>query len=187
MHFSVIRKFDEDDNLVFDQEEMDIHGQSFSSIDRKKDLDDKGIVYPYDENETITNGIVSSSIIDHHDDDKHLIKHTEIRICNTNEKDDLEYQLIQASASIVLTDTEESIARDYFFANNLIKTEDMYYESRDMINEQWFKTFDKCIQIYKDFTTAKVISDRFVEEKTIDVNLFAHDQIKRFNLFGDTE
>lgn len=137
---------------------LDLNTQAFSSIDKKKDLKDLGIVYPFDPEGSPENYVSASSIIDHHNGDYELLKHTEVRVCN-KQANDLVYDKINVSTSVVILDQKASMARKQFDADST-KDKECYIEQYNNLTID-----EKIYEIYKKHDTYKFFSPDNVTEK----------------------
>lgn len=73
-------------------ERLSISSQSFSGTDKNKNGSSKGVVFPLACNKSVSNTLNISSIIDHHNDDICLIKHTEARLATADvDKNKVDY------------------------------------------------------------------------------------------------
>lgn len=118
-----------------EQKQEYIGSQSFSGIDLDKNKDELGIVYPYDYKETIINGVTSSSIIDLHSDENTLLKHTEVRVCNTTDKDKLVYEQLDTTSIVICEKENVSYAKKMLYG--LLNNNDCvegYIESSNRIS-----------------------------------------------------
>lgn len=99
---------------------LNLSTQSFSHTDLNLDENNLGIVYPYDNKETIPLTTCVSSIIDHHNGDNFLMKHTEVRTAETKDNK-LVYDKINQSTSLTLINISQaqSAIRDMkFYSEN---------------------------------------------------------------------
>lgn len=156
MHFSFTDK---------EQKEIYLSTQSFSSIDLDRDEKESGIVYPYDYKEKIENGITTSSIIDLHNTDDRLIKHTETRLCNTIDADRIEYQKLETISMVIDEENKKSLANRLLFG--ILDKQDSlkgYIESQDKIN-----ITDELLEIIKEYKNFEhsytLIDSKHVSEK----------------------
>lgn len=190
-------KLVKEDNKVI-LKELSLSHQSFSGTDYGKSKDDIGIVFPYDIDSDIKNGLSASSIIDHHNDDSHLIKHTEVRVCNKG-KDKLEYEELETIGLVIqdLEDDKVSEARMFIFDEKQ-EEELFYYEAEKPIklsNEiiTLMNVYDKFkytfVDIKEDLVkkkeTTSLTTYSSIKEGT-DGNLFdfATDNIEKESLFN---
>ena len=168
-----------------DYAHLDIGSQHFSGGDYSKTkADDLGIVFPYNPAKEIKNGFVVSSLIDHHSDNYHLLKHTEARDCNTI-GDDLVYSEM-LTASIVIHENElghKSGAINGFFYGNNEFIEIAYIEAKAPIvmNEN-----NTMMEIYKEFPTITFIDKDNIQEKKYEFKRYdyTNDGWRTPSLFG---
>lgn len=73
------------------QERLDIRQQSFSGTDLNTSTDKMGIVYSFEPNKLTDKQHTVSSIIDHHNNDICLVKHTEARSVECDSDDEVRY------------------------------------------------------------------------------------------------
>lgn len=73
------------------QERLDIRQQSFSGTDLNTSTDKMGIVYSFAPNKLTDKQHTVSSIIDHHNNDICLVKHTEARSVECDSDDEVRY------------------------------------------------------------------------------------------------
>lgn len=73
------------------QEKLNIREQSFSGTDLNTSTDKMGIVYSFEPNKLTDKQHTVSSIIDHHDNDICLVKHTEARSVECDSDDEVRY------------------------------------------------------------------------------------------------
>ena len=167
---------------------LDIGSQHFSGEDYSKTkADDLGIVFPYNPAEKIENGFVVSSLIDHHSDNYHLLKHTEARDCNTI-GDDLVYSEM-LTASIVIHENElghQSSAINGFFYENNEFIEIAYIEAKAPIVIDEVK---RLMDIYKNSYTLMDINKDNIQEKKYEFKRcdYTNDGWRTPSLFGYNE
>lgn len=148
-----------------EQKEEFIGNQAFSGIDLDRDEKEAGIVYPYDFKEEIVEGITSSSIIDLIGTDNQLLKHTEVRVCNTIDKEQIQYDKLETASIVIYDDRKTSFAKKLLFGiNNEEELLEGYIESKDKIN---IKEFLEAISVYKEFknTFTFIDSGKIKEER----------------------
>lgn len=149
-----------------EQKESFIGRQSFSGTDLDKDEKEAGIVYPYDYKEEIKDGVTSSSIIDLHNTDDELLKHTEVRVCNTIDKEKIQYDKLETASIVIDENKDISLANRLLFGiKNDNNTIEGYIESKDKIN---VKPLLEIMKIYKEFEhTFTFIDSENIKEKQI--------------------
>lgn len=162
---------------------LKLRHQSFSDTDTCKTSGKLGVVYPFDIDEDINNFVVASSIIDHSNDNSHLLKHTEVRIADKVD-DTLEYQLIDNTVGVVLlNDDNYNKALDTYFKANTFK-ESKYCEinnNYDIINIDC-----NLEQIYRNSNTEVIISDKNISRKQYKKNIIDEDMNSFIELYkGD--
>lgn len=163
MHFEFLNK---------EQKEIFIGSQSFSGTDLDKDEEEVGIVYPYDFKEKIENGITTSSIIDLHTNDNRLLKHTETRLCNTIDNEQIQYEKLNTVAIVIDDNDDVSIANKILFGiidnNDCIKG---YVESKNKININ--DDLLEIIKEYKNFEhTYTLIDSNNITEKRYNIGYY---------------
>ena len=145
---------------------FNIGSQHFSGGDYSKTkADDLGVVFPFNPEKETKNEFVVSSLIDHHTDDYHLLKHTEARDCNTIDEDLVYSEML--TASIVIHENElgyKSDAVNSFFSVKDEFLETAYLEAKEPINtcssEMLIMT-----EIYKNFKTLMDVDKDNIQEK----------------------
>ena len=103
---------------------LNIGSQSFSMTDMSKSKNSVGVVYPYDTDAEVVDSFCVSSIIDHHHkQSNYLLKHTEMRKVDKQDKD-LVYDKIETAISYVIMDNTNSES-----IQTLIKAQQDYCEN----------------------------------------------------------
>lgn len=161
----MIEKIDKDfGKVTFDGNSFALHNQSFSRTDTCKTEGQVGIVYPFDHKMKINGAVTASSIIDHHDGDRYLLKHTEVRVCNSCDNNTLLYEKIDATIPILIHDNSEtnSDARSCMLFEQFSK-EDISLQADSGIKRMQLKVL--FINNYKDFEPSVIISDKNIKKK----------------------
>lgn len=142
-------------------QEIHLSKESFSGTDLKLDKDETGICYPFDENKDFTKSFVCSSIINHKDGDRYLIKHSEIReaYCINKNLTYIEYPTIGV---VLFENTKAQL--------DVLSAPKYYYESPEDITIKLDKNnkLEIINNIYRKFNTFILVDPNLVEvNKTI--------------------
>lgn len=133
---------------------LNLSTQSFSHTDLNLDENNLGIVYPYDNKETIPLTTCVSSIIDHHNGDNFLMKHTEVRTAETKDNK-LVYDKINQSTSLTLINISQaqSAIRDmkFYSENYAIKSNNARLNAK--------------LELYKEFEPIFFIDSANLKQK----------------------
>lgn len=143
-----------------DNNQIRLTSQSFSSIDKLRDNENNGVVYPFDDKEAFNETLVVSSIIDHHDDER-LLKHTESRYAENLNKSRVQYTQIKDTVAYVIDDIQEPKVLDLFKDTDL-----SYYQSDAPLDLKLIQPF---IDTYLNFTTSTdfVLTSNITTNSTI--------------------
>jgi len=154
--------------------EIKLSRQSFSGTDTRKEKDKTGIVYPFDVNEQINGFVTASSIIDHHNSDRHLLKRTEVRKCS-NDGEQLLYQKIHNTCHIVLHEDEERSDAIIMALSN--KQYDCSVYTDECNNALMLNVM--LMEQYKDFNPLVIVSEKNLEKKVYEQELFSIDELDK--------
>ncbi len=147
-------------------ETFNLSKQYFSGTDTNKSKGNLGIIYPFDNEETIKDYITASSIIDHHNGDRYLLKHTEVRVCNSNDDNTLTYQKIENTIPIVIHDNTISEI------SNAVQS--ILFKSREDISikvpkdSKSIRLEVELIEQYSKFSPLVIVSEKNIEKKKIE-------------------
>ena len=145
-----------------------LHTQSFSGTDTNKQKGNVGIVYPFDCESEVKGFVTASSIIDHHNGDRYLLKHTEVRVCNNDENQTLLYEKLERTIPVIIHENKAlSEARnDILFEKASL--EDISLKANDDIEVIQMKL--QFIDLYKEFQPLVIISEKNLEKKSVSFN-----------------
>lgn len=174
-----LEKLDENFGLAhLDKDKsFNLHTQSFSGTDTCKEKGNTGIVYPFDYADKIDGFVTASSIIDHHNSDRYLLKHTEVRVCNNDENETLLYQKLKRTIPVVIHDNELdrlSEARNSVLFEKVCR-EDISLKADDDLSIIQMNLL--LINAYKDFNPLVIVNEKNLEKKTYQYsNPFSHNK-----------
>ena len=159
-------------------ERLSLGGQSFSGTDKNRTGESKGVVFPLACDESVKDRLNISSIIDHHNDDVALVKHTEARIANADVANNevnyvetrcvaVEYNLTQNSFTELLDIKNISV----YEANTMIleRLREKIYEYINVVSNEALRPFF-CVD-----------SECITEKKYSYSTDFSFPEIKRYN------
>lgn len=148
-------------------EPLRIGTQNFSGTDKSKNVESTGVVFPYNVAEKVEDGIVVSSILDHHENDERmLLKHTEARTVS-GDGQTLTYKQMDTIAIVAFTEEQRN------YSNALAELRDKppsfikyYYEaSTDIDSFNLGLMVDELIEIYKTEESDILVYDKYLKER----------------------
>lgn len=157
---------------------LNLSTQSFSHTDLNLDENNLGIVYPYDNKETISLTTCVSSIIDHHNGDNFLMKHTEVRTAGTKDNK-LVYDKINQSTSLTLmgiTQAQSAIRDIKFYSENYAIRND---NTRLNAKIELYKEFEPIFFIDSNNLTQKFYSFESMISPTVSPTEFKHKRLNK--------
>lgn len=164
------------------QEELNIRQQSFSGTDLNTDTSKMGIVYSFKPDKATDKQHTVSSIIDHHNNDICLIKHTEARSVECNSDDEVKYIkntciAVEINEPEVIFDKPIVVAQTPYklrqeikeriidLVNTYMKFETkMFVYEKNITNKHSFKGYFDDYGYYEPKTPKKVLSKEIVND-----------------------
>lgn len=139
---------------------IECNTQSFSSTDYSRNPNDLGVVFPYGNEQEELNTINVSSIIDHHNAQVTLIKHTESCLVEKYKNDEIKYTRVLNTIGIYIKEQKETLL-------DLLGKQESHqyiYECDNPITLD-SELFKQRLAIYKEQPTVSAIEESNVKKK----------------------
>lgn len=144
---------------------IECNTQSFSSTDYSRNPNDLGVVFPYGNEQEELNTINVSSIVDHHNEQVTLIKHTESCLVEKYKTDDIKYTKVLNTIGIYIKEQKETLL-------DLLGKQESHqyiyeYDKPISLDSELFK---QRFEIYKEQPTVSAIEESNVKKKVYQYN-----------------